>query len=206
MLVFSKDVVKTLFYVSIFCTFAPLIFTAKMNNKIILIIGGPGSGKTTLIDELTKHGYICFPEISRAVTKQAQEQGIDNLFLTEPLLFSRLLLEGRIKQHQDAAEQHAEVVFIDRGIPDVLAYMHYKGDSYPDSFDVACKKHTYHQIFLLPPWEGIYVSDEQRYENFEQAKEIHQHLVSTYKKYGYDLIEVPRDTVENRMQFILDRI
>ncbi len=177
-----------------------------MNKKIILIIGGPGSGKTTLIDELSKHGHICFPEISRAVTKQAQEQGIDNLFLTEPLLFSKLLLEGRIKQYQDACEQPAEVVFIDRGIPDVLAYMHYKGDSYPESFDAASKQHVYHQIFLLPPWEGIYVSDEQRYENFEQASQIHHHLVSTYKTYGYELIEVPKDTVENRMRFILDRI
>lgn len=177
-----------------------------MNKKIILIIGGPGSGKTTLINELTGQGYICYPEISREVTKQAQEKGIANLFLTEPLLFSQLLLEGRIKQHVEAINENTDIVFIDRGIPDVLAYMHYKGDDYPESFDLACKKHVYHQIFLLPPWENIYSSDEQRYENFEQAQEIHNHLVATYKKYGYDLIEVPRDTVEARIKFILERI
>lgn len=177
-----------------------------MNKKIILIIGGPGSGKTTLINELTGQGYICYPEISREVTKQAQEKGITNLFLTEPLLFSQLLLEGRIKQHVEAINENTDIVFIDRGIPDVLAYMHYKGDDYPESFDLACKNHVYHQIFLLPPWENIYSSDEQRYENFEQAQEIHNHLVATYKKYGYDLIEVPRDTVEARIKFILERI
>ncbi|EHO13929.1 ATP-binding protein [Myroides odoratimimus] len=177
-----------------------------MDTKIILIIGGPGSGKTTLINELTNKGYVCYPEISRAVTKKAQEKGIDQLFLTEPLLFSQLLLEGRIEQHKDAVKESANIVFIDRGIPDVLAYMHYTGDEYPESFDIACKQHLYHQIFLLPPWESIYQSDEQRYENFEQASQIHEHLISTYKNYGYDLIEVPRDTVENRIDFILSRI
>ncbi|MDR2222994.1 MAG: ATP-binding protein [Flavobacteriaceae bacterium] len=177
-----------------------------MNTKLILIIGGPGSGKTTLIDELTRRGYVCYPEVSRAVTKKAQDQGIDQLFLTEPLLFSRLLLEGRIDQHKNAEQEDADLVFIDRGIPDVLAYMHYTGDEYPESFDLACKQHLYHQIFLLPPWESIYVSDAQRYEDFEQASQIHEHLVDTYKKYGYDLIEVPRDTVDHRIQFILDKV
>ncbi|KUF39438.1 ATP-binding protein [Myroides marinus] len=177
-----------------------------MDTKIILIIGGPGSGKTTLINELTNKGYVCYPEISRAVTKKAQEKGIDQLFLTEPLLFSQLLLEGRIEQHKEAVQESANIVFIDRGIPDVLAYMHFTGDQYPESFDIACKEHIYHQIFLLPPWESIYQSDEQRYENFEQASQIHEHLISTYKSYGYDLVEVPRDTVENRIDFILSRI
>ncbi|WP_121967226.1 AAA family ATPase [Myroides sp. N17-2] len=177
-----------------------------MDTKIILIIGGPGSGKTTLINELTSKGYVCYPEISRAVTKKAQEKGIDQLFLTEPLLFSQLLLEGRIEQHNEAVQESANLVFIDRGIPDVLAYMHYTGDKYPESFDVACKNHVYHQIFLLPPWESIYQSDEQRYENFEQASQIHEHLISTYKNYGYDLIEVPRDTVEKRIDFIIGKI
>jgi predicted ATPase len=36
----------------------------------------------------------------------------------------------------------------------------------------------------LPPWEEIYVSDEARYENYEQAKLIQNHLIETYK--GYD--------------------
>lgn len=177
-----------------------------MNTKLVLIIGGPGSGKTSIIDELTNRGFICYPEISREVTKKAQEKGIEQLFLTDPLLFSQLLLEGRIDQHKSAANEETEVVFIDRGIPDVLAYMHYKGDEYPESFDLACKNHVYNQIFLLPPWENIYISDDQRYETFEQANLIHRYLVDTYKKYGYDLIEVPRDTINNRIDFILSKL
>ena len=177
-----------------------------MNKEIVVIIGGPGSGKTTLIDGFTDRGYTCYPEISREVTLEARKQGIEQLFLERPLLFSELLLEGRKKQFVSATNEAAEIVFLDRGIPDVLAYMHYIGDAYPAFFDNACKEHKYSKIFILPPWEDIYISDDARYENYEQAVLIHEHLVETYEKYGYNLIEVPKDTVDSRILFILDKL
>ncbi|MBP6556717.1 MAG: ATP-binding protein [Flavobacterium sp.] len=177
-----------------------------MKKELIVITGGPGTGKTTIIDALIEQGYACFPEISRQVTLEAKKQGIEQLFLEKPLLFSELLLEGRRKQHEQATVDQAEIVFMDRGIPDILAYMHYIGDSYPAFFDHACREHQYSKIFVLPPWEEIYESDEARYENFEQAKLIFDHLIETYEKYGYELIQVPFGTVEERIQFILSQL
>lgn len=177
-----------------------------MNKKIVVIIGGPGTGKTTIIEGLLVKGFCCYPEISREVTLEAKKQGIEQLFLENPLLFSELLLEGRKKQFHNAQKEPHNIVFLDRGIPDVLAYMHYIGDSYPAFFDQACRDHIYTKIFLLPPWEDIYISDNERYENFEQAKLIYNHLTETYQKYGYDLIEVPKGTVEERISFILNQL
>lgn len=177
-----------------------------MSSTIVVIIGGPGSGKTTVIEGLIKKGYTCYPEISREVTLKAREQGIEQLFLEQPLLFSELLLEGRIQQYKTAVADAAPVVFIDRGIPDVLAYMHYIGDAYPASFDRACKDYVYTKIFFLPPWEAIYTPDEARYENYAQATLIGSHLQETYTQYGYHLIEVPKDTPQNRIEFILSNI
>jgi predicted ATPase len=177
-----------------------------LEKEIIVITGGPGTGKTTIIDGLIEQGYACFPEISRQITLEARKQGIEQLFLEKPLLFSELLLEGRKKQFADAHQDASELVFLDRGIPDILAYMHYIGDSYPAFFDKACLEHRYSKIFVLPPWEDIYISDEARYENFEQAKLIYSHLKETYKKYNYQLIDVPTGTIEERIQFILDEL
>lgn len=177
-----------------------------MNKEIVVIIGGPGTGKTTIIDSLLAKGYCCYPEISREVTLEAKKQGIEQLFLENPLLFSELLLEGRKKQFHNAQNEPHDFVFLDRGIPDVLAYMHYIGDSYPAFFDLACREHIYTKIFLLPPWEEIYESDNERYENFEQATLIYNHLTETYQKYGYHLIEVPKGTVEERISFILNQL
>lgn len=177
-----------------------------MKKEIVVIIGGPGTGKTTIIDGLLANGYCCYPEISREVTLQAKKEGIEQLFLENPLLFSELLLEGRKKQLTNALNEPHNIVFLDRGIPDVLAYMHYIGDSYPAFFDATCRENKYTKIFILPPWEDIYIADNERYENYEQAKLIYNHLVETYQKYGYNLIEVPKDTVDNRILFILGEI
>ena len=177
-----------------------------MNKEIVVIIGGPGTGKTTIIEGLLAKGFCCYPEISREVTLEAKKQGIEQLFLENPLLFSELLLEGRKKQFHNAQNEPHDIIFLDRGIPDVLAYMHYIGDSYPAFFDLACREHIYTKIFLLPPWEEIYESDNERYENFEQATLIYNHLTETYQKYGYHLIEVPKGTVEERISFILNQL
>jgi predicted ATPase len=177
-----------------------------VQKEIIVLIGGPGTGKYTLLNGLVARGYCCYPEISRQVTLEAQQRGIDQLFLEQPLLFSEMLLQGRIKQYEDALKEPDNVIFIDRGIPDVVAYMDYIGDEYPPHFAKACEEIKYSKIFILPPWEEIYESDTERYENFEQAVTIQNHLVDTYKKYGYNLIEVPKDTVENRILYILDKI
>ena len=174
-----------------------------MNTEKIVITGGPGTGKSTLINDLIKKGHTCLEEISRQVTLDAKKQGIDQLFLTNPLLFSEMLLKGRQKQFVDADIYKNETIFFDRGIPDIIAYMDYIGDIYPKRFIAACDNLRYHQVFILKPWREIYTSDNERYENFDQALQIHDHLVNTYQKFGYDLVDVPFDTVENRTDFIL---
>ena len=176
-----------------------------MDKKIILLIGGPSSGKTTLINHLEAEGYICYPEISREITLNARNEGVDHLFLENPMLFSERLLEGRIKQYENATTE-GKHVFIDRGIPDVLAYMDFIGDTYPDAFIAACETYKYDKVFLLPPWEEIYVSDAERYESYEEATKIHDYLVATYKKFGYDLHEVPKTSVAARFQFIINHL
>ncbi len=177
-----------------------------MNPKKVVIAGGPGTGKTSVINHLKERGFVCYEEISRQVTLQARQDGIDQLFLTQPLLFSEKLLEGRIQQFVNAAEEHQPFVFLDRGIPDVLAYMDYIGDKYPMHFINASKMNLYDYVFILAPWEAIFTSDNERYENFEQAIEIHHYLLKTYKRFGYHLIDVPFASVEHRSDFILEEL
>ena len=177
-----------------------------MNTKKIVITGGPGTGKSSIINELIKRGYHCFEEISREVTLKAREEGIEQLFLTKPLLFSEMLLDGRKKQFLEAEKVYKDFIFLDRGLPDVLAYMDYIGDSYPQTFIDACKNHVYDHVFILAPWQEIFSSDSERYENFEQAIQIHECLLNTYKAYNYNLLDVPFGSIESRTDFILNII
>ncbi len=177
-----------------------------MKSKRIVITGGPGSGKTSLISFLEKKGYTCLPEVSREVILKAQAEGIDQLFLEDPILFSEHLLKGRLQQFEDLKPSDNEFIFYDRGLPDVTAYMDYLGTKYPSHFTETCTKNRYDAIFLLPPWEDIYIQDNERYESFDQAELIFEYLHNGYQNYGYDVHHVPVGTIEYRCEFILKKI
>lgn len=177
-----------------------------MNAKKIVITGGPGTGKSSLINELKNRGHCCFDEISRQVTLDARKNGVEQLFLTEPLLFSELLFKGRLHQYNEACTAVENHVFLDRGLPDVLAYMDYVKTDYPDWFNNTCKASVYDHIFVLAPWQDIYKSDNERYENFEQAIAIHDFLLLSYKRFGYKLIDVPFGSIKTRTDFILETL
>lgn len=196
---------NSIFFIN--CKFRFLQINYKaLGAKKVVITGGPGTGKSTIINELIKRGFYCFEEISRQVTQEAQKEGIEQLFLTNPLLFSERLLHGRHKQFIEALNADSEFVFLDRGVHDVLAYMDFIGDVYPQHFVNVCNSSTYDCAFILKPWEAIYTSDNERYENFEQALKIHEHLLNTYKSYNYNLIDVPFGTVKERTDFILNSL
>lgn len=177
-----------------------------MNTARIVITGAPGTGKSSIIEELKHRDYTCFKEVSRQVTLDARKEGIEQLFLTKPLLFSELLLKARLKQFTQAKSTNQHTVFIDRGLPDILAYMDYVQSHYPSHFIETCETHVYDKVFVLAPWKEIFIRDSERYENFDQAIAIHNALLGTYKRFGYDLIDIPFDTVSKRADFILNRL
>ncbi len=177
-----------------------------MKHKKIVITGAPGTGKSTVIKQLEVEGYTCMHEISRQIIKEAQRLGTEQLFLTEPLLFSDKLLTGRIEQYKESNQFDNQWVFFDRGIPDVQAYLNYIGMDYPDDFPEKGRVYPYDFIFLMPPWEDIYHNDNERYESFEQALAIHNHLERLYESFGYRVVEVPKGSVESRVEYIINVI
>lgn len=176
-----------------------------MQKKIVLI-GGPGTGKSSVLDELERRGFICMSEISREITLEARKKGIEQLFLKEPILFSKLLLEGREKQYIDAITHKSDFVFFDRGIPDIHAYMDFTKKDYPDFFKAKSLKFKYDHVFLFKPWKKIFTSDNERYESFEESIIIDIYLQKSYRELNYMIMEVPFDTIEKRTDFILNQL
>ena len=92
----------------------------------IVITGGPGTGKTSIINKLENIGHTVFHESSREIIQKYKKLGHNQLFLSDPIKFSEILLENRILQYENADKLNFKNVFFDRGIPDILAYLTYK--------------------------------------------------------------------------------
>lgn len=177
-----------------------------MSQQKIVFFGGPGTGKTTVIKALTQRGYACKQEVSREIILEAKKQGINQLFLADPILFSEKLLEGRERQFHEAENEGHDIVFFDRGIPEVFGYMNFLGTQYPEIFIEKSKTLRYQKIIHFPIWKTIYEQDNERYESLEQAKTIDIYLQKAYKSLGYQIHSVPFGSAEERTEYILDLI
>ena len=184
-----------------------------MRQQKIVITGGPATGKTSLIKELEARKYYCFHEVIRELTNEAKLEKNADSFSTNPIAvvddslgFNKKILNARIAHYEASKDLDHSVVFFDRGIPDVLGYMDFFNQPYDHSFTKPCIKNPYDHIFILPPWEEIFVSDGERFETYEEALQIHFFLEKVYEHFGYTCITVPFGSIDERVDFMLDLI
>ena len=175
-------------------------------NQLIVLTGGPGTGKSQLLATLQKKGFHCYEEISRQVIDKGKRQGMSNYFLSSPLAFSKELFEGRKTQHQSAKalpyDTEKPYVFLDRGLPDVVAYLKALGEN-TEAWETEMIKFPYDKVVFFPPWEAIYQKDAQRMETFERAQELSDQLWQLYQSYYLDMIVIPPGSLAERAQTLL---
>jgi predicted ATPase len=174
-------------------------------ENIFVITGGPGFGKTELINDLRLNGYLCLGEFARETIEKQIEIGGDLLPWKNPRLFQEEILRLRKDFYESVPDN--TIAFADRGIPDQLAFARYKGFGTPQILRESAEKYRYaNQVFVTPPWSEIFVNDTIRRETFEEAVLIHQAVLDTYSGLNYQIIELPLVPVIERATFILQTI
>ncbi|WP_051002108.1 AAA family ATPase [Idiomarina xiamenensis] len=176
-----------------------------MNNTLIVVSGGPGAGKTTLIEALAASGYATQPEIARALIEQQLQQEGDALPWRNRLAFRDAMLTQEIARYQQLDGQ--ALCFIDRSVIDVAAYSALVNLPNSQQLIHACQHYRYNPTaFLLPPWRAIYQQDHARKQDFAEAERTYLQLQQSYAEYGYRTIAVPPAPVARRVEFVLSQL
>jgi predicted ATPase len=179
---------------------------SEVAKRLFVLTGGPGSGKSTLIQALRTSGYLCLDEGGRGIIRDQVAIGGRALPWHDTALFAELMLSWDMRSYR-IAEQSVGPVFFDRGVVDVAAYFRLIGVSPPTHVERAVEVFRYNpRVLIAPPWQEIYAQDRERKQDFEEALRTYEALVATYTECGYELIQLPRETVEERMHFVLESI
>ncbi|AWV25824.1 ATPase [Citrobacter youngae] len=179
--------------------------SSVLQHRFILT-GGPGSGKSTIIDTIIKRGYWCSKEAGRGVIQDQVNIGGEALPWINQTAFAELMLSWEMRSWHEA-EGQMQPCFFDRGVPDIVGYLHLSELPIPRHLDNAIEKFRYNRtVFITPPWREIYVQDTERKQSFDVAVATYHAMVKTYRMYDYQLIELPCASIEDRVDFILSRI
>src|SRR5690349_1631417 len=135
-----------------------------------VITGGPGVGKTTLLNGLANRGFKIVPEDAREIIRKQIENNGDALPWKNKELYTHLMLRASSESYQAVSESASDVYFFDRGIIDSLCYANMIGLPISAEMDNIGKTHLYNRkIFILPPWFEIYHTDNERKQTWEEA-------------------------------------
>lgn len=171
-----------------------------------VITGGPGSGKTTIVEALRAVGYRAVEEAGRQVLREQEAIGGRGHHLADQVLFRELMLSRMIRDFE-AADSETGPVFFDRGIPGLIGYCRLIGEPVADHIRRAADLFRYNRrIFVTPPWPEIYRADAERRQDFDEAVRTYELIAEGCVAAGYDLVEIPRAPLGERVAFVLGQV
>jgi len=167
-----------------------------------VITGASCSGKTTLINQLADQGFQTSPESARQYFESELSKGrtMDEIRENRAALTRQIL--GMMVKVESGLEA-AEVTFLDRALPDGLAYFRFAGMD-PNELLPDCFQHRYVSVFMLDRFP--YQRDGVRSADDETAAYFEAWMYRDYIALGYSVIRVPVLPLEERLGFVFERL
>ena len=175
-------------------------------SNLYALTGCSSSGKSTLLEALGHRGVTCVLEAGRQVVQAEQASGGDGLPWVNPLRFRDLIFEKSVAAFHTHETREGPIIF-DRSFIEAVACSIGLGVEPPVAHLKAAQDLRFNQVvFVTPPWEEIFTNDAERQTTFERACAEYEMTNGLYEKFGYKLVEVPKASVSERVDFVLETI
>lgn len=171
-------------------------------DNFFVVTGGPGSGKSSLIQTLADQGASVMAEAGRAIIQDHAAIGSPAVPWGDRASFAAMMLCWDLRSYREAHSFAGPIVF-DRGIPDVIGYLKLCGLSVPPHLWRAARQFRYNRhVFIADHWPAIYRQDAERRQSPEEAIATCDMMRSVYADLGYELVPLPFAGVADRAAFI----
>lgn len=179
---------------------------SDFHENFFVITGAPGSGKTTLLRSLEDRRFIVMAEAGRSIIQDQTAIGGNALPWEDKRAYAELMLNWDLRSYRDAPSRSRPVLF-DRAIPDIIGYLELSGIPVPAHLTRAAEKFRYNRkVFIAPYWADIYEKDAQRKQSGDEALATYDAMVRVYERLGYELLTLPKTSLERRVQFIMEHL
>lgn len=168
-----------------------------------VITGGPSSGKTTTVNLLRDRGFTTTIEHARHYIdlKRVGGESVEEIRARQSEFQHGVLT---MQLEQEAALDPDEVVFLDRALPDSLAYYRFLDLEPAPHLLEALGRVSYRKTFILDLLS--LVPDYARTEDGEAQRRIHDLLTEVYRELPSPVVSVPVLSPADRVAFILERL
>ena len=157
-----------------------------------------------MLTELSRRGFCVAPESARNIIRTRLAAGLSPR--PDPVAFAHEILRADIETYQSIGATSSPA-FFDRGILDALYMLSEQHAIAAGDLARYVRDFPYNRVvLLLPPWQAIYDTDSERDQTFEDAVDVYEGMKAWYLQWGYDVLDVPRSNVDERISFILNTI
>ncbi len=171
------------------------------SERLVVVSGCSGGGKSTLLAEMARRGFAVFPEPGRQIVREQALIGGPGLPWVDPAAFAELALSRAMHFFAMAAAGGRPVLF-DRGIVDAVTALERAGRALPHHAEAVRRCRYGPRVFMMPPWEALFAGDDERRHGFAEAVAEYEALMASYAAKGYETVVVPHGPVADRADFL----
>lgn len=172
------------------------------HSQWCVITGAPCSGKTTIINELERRGYMTIAEVARAhIEKELTKGKSISEIRSDESSFQNHILHEKLKLENSLSKQ--QIIFFDRGVPDSIGYFKFHKLDYAQVLRKSLRI-RYKKVYFLERLR--FQNDAIRSETEEDALLLQHLILNAYEQLGYEPVHIPEGPVSKRLDLILKHI